>query len=431
MGFGFFISTDRQAREATRTIAQLDQALSSESTIADIVKGLPEQAVLGVRKSLSTERRELEKILRAYEAAKEGDSSLLRQLAGNDLGAILIVARISQGLSQKELARKLGLREQAIQRYEAERYRSISLTNFQKVASVLDVSWKLDLSPAMASWGSSLDVPPKDARRVIRHARANGWLAKSEATDEDALDQLKRYVADHVVKHGTPSLLRTGMNVRDDKQDWSLLSWKAQVTRRAEQIIQKQRLTYRPLEVSWLLELVKLSRHEDGPVQARELLLQHGIVLVAEPQVPGMSVDGAAFLIDHIPVIGMTLLRDTIDNFWFTLMHEVGHVVLHYRTGLASGFFDDFKAPDIDEIEAEANDFAGNMLIPAEVWKRSPARIAKTAAPIERLSAQLGIHPAIIFGRLRMERDDYTIFSSKIGRGQIRKHLLPETEGVN
>ena len=67
-----------------------------------------------------------------------------------------------------------------------------------------------------------------------------------------------------------------------------------------------------------------------------------------------MKIDGAAFLVDEIPVIGMTLRLDAVDNFWFTLLHEVAHVILHYRTGLASGFFDDVDNPAIDELESRS-----------------------------------------------------------------------------
>jgi HTH-type transcriptional regulator/antitoxin HigA len=140
-----------------------------------------------------------------------------------------------------------------------------------------------------------------------------------------------------------------------------------------------------------------------------------------------MSLDGASFLAGDIPVIGLTLLRDSLDNFWFTLLHEVAHIILHYRTGLSAGFFDDLTENDIDEFEVEANQFAGNLLIPEEAWARSPARISKTVEPIERFAEQLGISPAIVFGRIRMERNNYSIFSNQIGRGVVRKLLRPES----
>ena len=418
------VLTDRQAREVEAEIGDLDAALSSEQTLRSLVAGLPREVIGGVRRSLTTERRELSEALDAYEKAKQGDAALLKKRVGNDPGALLIAARIIKRLSQKDLARKLGLKEQQIQRYEAEKYRRITLSNYQKVAGVLGVRLSIDIETRDEEWAISHGAPSaEELSKVVRHARARGWL-ESDEPDEDAVSQLVRYIANHVLRHGTPSLLRTGLNVIDHSGDWTLLSWKAQVTRVAEKIIEGRDPVYRALDVSWLVDLVRLSRLDDGPARARDLLLEHGIVLVIEPHITGMKVDGAAFLVDGVPVIGMTLLRYTLDNFWYTLLHEVGHVVLHYRTGLAAGFFDDVTSTEVDELEDEANTFASNLLIPDDLWTRSPARIAKAAGPVEKLAQQLGIHSAIVFGRIRMERRDYSLFSNKLGRGLIRDQLM-------
>lgn len=425
MSTGSVIASDRQAREVSAVIEQIGHALSSEQVLKSIVEGLPREVIEGVRKSLSTERRELSATLKAYEDAKKGNFEQLKVRAGDDAGALLVVARIIKGWSQKDLARNLGLHAQAIQRYETERYRSISLSGLLRVASALGVHLSVDMPVAASSlWAPSYEIPPAEAQKVIKHARANGWLEASSNSDESAANELKRLIAEHVGTHGTPSLLRTGLNVEDHSEDWALLAWKAQVTRQAKGIIQKHKLRYRPFDIAWLMDLVRLSKLDDGPIQARELLLKRGIVLIAETQIPGMKVDGAAFLVDDVPVVGVTLLRDSLDNFWFTLLHEVAHVVLHYRTGLASGFFDDVEHPLVDEFEEEANRFASSMLIPEEIWARSPARIAKSPEPIERLARHLGIAPAVVFGRIRMERKNYALFSDKIGRGEVRRQLL-------
>lgn len=416
------IASETQVREATLALAELDHALSSEQVLASIVKGLPSEVVNGVRKSLSLERREIQELLDAYERAKNGDFALMRRKAGNDPGAALIVARISRKLSQKELARKLGLREQAVQRYESEKYRSISLGNYLKFASVLGLDWRIELGrPESGGWALAQEISPVEIRKVVKHGRERGWFAY-DASDEDGLSQLKRHMAEHVVKYGTPSLLRTGLNVVDHSEDWVLLSWKAQVSRRAE--AEAEGLPpYRPMEVLWLQDLVHLSAREQGPALAVALLRAHGIILIIEPHIPGMGVDGAAFLVGDVPVVALTLRRDSVDNFWFTLLHEIAHIILHYRTGLATGFFDSEEASSADDVEAEANSFAANLLVPEEVWRRSPARIAKNAAPIEALARQLGVHPAILFGRLRKERGDYSIFSNKIGQGTVRRQF--------
>lgn len=435
MSSSTIISTDRQAREAELEIEEISKALSSDQTLKSIIDGLPSGVIDGIRRSLTTERRELSNVLEAYVQAKSGNTDLIKERAGNDLGDILIVARLAQGWTQKDLARKLGLQEQAIQRWEAERYRSISLSRYIKVACALSVDFSVRfLNPEMSKLTGmpKYEVKPAEAQKILKHAREYGWLEKDETnSDERGIKRLIQHVSEHVSKHGTPSLLRTGINVKDYSENWVLLSWKAQVMRRAEAIIDREKSKYRPLDLSWLKQLPKLSQSAEGPLQAQALLRRHGIILVVERNIPGMEVDGASFLVDDIPVIGLTLRRDTIDNFWFTLLHEVGHVILHYRTGLAAGFFDDVEHDAVDEFEKEANKFSSDLLIPEEIWVRSPARIAKTAGPIENLAKQLGISAAILYGRIRFERKNYATFSDKIGQGTIRKLFSASQEALN
>lgn len=423
------ILNESGAREARAMAAELEKALSSERTFERIIAGLPLQVVNGFRRALNVELSELKSLVDAYEAAKAGDYEELKRRAGEDPGLALVVARIARGLTQKDLARKLGLKEQQIQRYEADRYRSINLSNYRRIASVLGVHWEVKLSDWVGSgWNVATEVLASDVIKILKHARTHGWFdgEESSTAEEESYNYLQRYVSDHILRYGSPSLLRTGLNVEDYKDDLSLLAWKARITRRAELIIEESKIKYQILDISWLLDLVRLSGHEDGPEHAVKFLRQQGIVLIVEPQIAGMRVDGAAFLVDGVPVIGMTLRRDTIDNFWFTLLHEVAHIVLHYRTGLSHGFFDDIDSTTIEEVEREANDFASNILIPEEKWKRSPARIAKSPAVVEKFASELGIHSAIVFGRIQKERKDYAVFSNKIGRGLVRKVLIPE-----
>ena len=46
------------------------------------------------------------------------------------------------------------------------------------------------------------------------------------------------------------------------------------------------------------------------------------------PALPQSFLDGAVFYLDDNPVVVVTLRYDRIDNFWFTLLHEIAHVVL-------------------------------------------------------------------------------------------------------
>lgn len=429
------ILNEREARDARSKLTDLDEALSQNRMFEPGIIGLPPFVAKKFRDLLTAEKSELNKLITAYENAKTGDYINLKEEIGNDPGLSLIVARIARGMTQKGLARKLGLKEQQIQRYESDRYRTISLANFKRVATVLDVNWDLNFkSDVLGGWSSiTMGVNAVQIKKVLKHAKDHGWFDEAsdgEVNTEESFNYLQRYVSDHMIKYGSPSLLRTGLNVVDHSEDLLLIAWRARVTRIAEGVIKEHSPKFQALDISWLNDLKRLSLKPKGPKLAQKFLLSKGIVLIAEPQIQGLKVDGAAFLVGGIPVIGMTLRHDRLDNFWFTLLHEIGHVILHYKVGLSVGFFDDTENKSVDELELEADAFASNILIPDERWTRSPARITNSSKVIEKFAAGLEIHPAIVFGRVRKERG-YTVFSDKVGRGLVRKFLLEKTNGSN
>lgn len=416
------ILNEREARSARTKIASIDAALESRNVLEPIIAGLPPEVVSYVTKALKNERTELWEILDAFETAtKSKNFEKLREQTSEKPGLALIVARISKGMTQKDLARRLGIKEQQVQRYEAERYKTISLERYENIATLLGV--KLSASSAPFSGREFLieDIKPDEVKKILRHGRKNGWF--SEDADEN---DLRRFIASNRIEYGSPSKLRTGLGVLDLGGDLLLHAWRARVTARAKTIIAKSKPQFDILNLTWLRTLVSLSVDENGPSKARELLLDHGIVLIAEPQIQGLALDGAAFIVDGVPVIGLTILRDKVDNFWFTLLHEVGHVVLHFNKGLGLGFFDRIDAEAVEQEEVEANNFASNLLIPEELWRRSPVRIARSATVIEKFAKQIGVNPAIVFGRIQKERGDYKTFSSKIGRNKVRKQLMSE-----
>ena len=89
--------------------------------------------------ALNSQLADLEGELKEYETLKSGgfDMGPLEVLA--DIPKLLIQARIAKGLSQRELAERLGVKEQQIQQYEATDYASASLRRIREVAAVYSV----------------------------------------------------------------------------------------------------------------------------------------------------------------------------------------------------------------------------------------------------------------------------------------------------
>ncbi len=86
---------------------------------------------------MNSQLAELERELREYEALKEGDFSLEELNVISGIATNLIKARIAQGLTHSELAQRVGIKEQQIQRYEATNYEAANLSRLQAVASAL------------------------------------------------------------------------------------------------------------------------------------------------------------------------------------------------------------------------------------------------------------------------------------------------------
>jgi HTH-type transcriptional regulator/antitoxin HigA len=424
------ILNEKELREARSRVAALDEALATDESLKRVVEGLPPEVVKQIATSMRAERDDLNDAIQAYDVAKgTGQPTPLERRAESDPGLMLIVARIAKGYTQRDLAWRLGVREQQVQRYEADRYNSISVKNYARVAALLGVRLSATIEPNPQFRGLDKvidDVSKESIKKILKHGRANGWF--SDDIDES---RLRQYIAENRIDFGSPTLLRTGLNVQDHSEDVLLHAWRARVATRAKEVIREGIPRYDPVNTGWLNQLPKLSVFSDGPLRAKQQLYEAGIVLIAERQIPGLAIDGAAFIEEGVPVIGLTLRKDDIGNFWFSLLHEVGHVVLHRLTGLTSGFFDQFDAASVDEQESEADAFASSILIPEERWRRSTARIAKTAQPAEKLAKELGIDPAIVFGRIQKERNNYALFSKKIGRNTVRKVLIEQPEERN
>jgi ribosome-binding protein aMBF1 (putative translation factor) len=91
------------------------------------------------REAYESQVEELQAQLAEYEALQSGQVSVIEAHSLSELPEALIRARIATGLTQKQLAARLGLKEQQVQRYEATRYRGVSLDRVQEVADALGV----------------------------------------------------------------------------------------------------------------------------------------------------------------------------------------------------------------------------------------------------------------------------------------------------
>ena len=119
----------------------------------------------------------------------------------------------------------------------------------------------------------------------------------------------------------------------------------------------------------------------------------------------------------------MTLRHDRLDNFWFTLLHELAHVALHFDSDEGQ-FIDDLDVEaKNDPKEQEADKFAGETLIPTGVWKKSPASRLRSPEAATHLARELGIHPAIVAGRMRHHWKAFRLLNPLVGHREVRRQF--------
>jgi HTH-type transcriptional regulator / antitoxin HigA len=207
--------------------------------------------------------------------------------------------------------------------------------------------------------------------------------------------------------------------------DHALWAWQARVRQIAEPMVLAP---YDPAGMTpdLIRSVVSLSRLPDGPVQARRLLAESGIGMVVLHYLPGTHLDGAALIrSDGHPVVASTLRHDRLDNFWFTLAHELAHVVLHLAKGDDATFMDDLEAKPAKSIkEREADELAKDCLIPPLAWKQAGMPTTATDTAIRNLAVRTHVHPAIVAGRIRFERHNYKMLSHWVGNRTVRR-LFP------
>jgi HTH-type transcriptional regulator/antitoxin HigA len=388
--------------------------------------------------ALQSEFEMLSMQLHGYEALKSGTVEVLKASTLEDLPSILIRARIAKGLSQRQLAEAMDLKEQQIQRYEAEEYASANLQRLAEVANALGLNIS-EVAKFSAEPQRPLDIDENDLawdRFPVKEMYRRNWfeglsvpspLSLSEAV-ENAEELVKAFV-NKSLSEPVHALSRQRVRAGSSVNLCALLAWQCRVIAIAKDEAVKN-YSRRAITGKWLNELAHLSRENYGPKKVVEYLRNSGIRFVVLPHLSQTHLDGAAFLLPKgSPIIGMTLRHDRLDNFWFVLFHELVHIIKHLRKGDVEGIFDNLNV-EAKDIEQEADDLAGEILVPQNIWETALTRFVRSKESIINFARELGIHPAIVAGKIRKEADSYTILTDMVGSGEVRK-LFPDIDFSN
>ena len=260
-------------------------------------------------------------------------------------------------------------------------------------------------------------------RFPLREMIERGWVKeKVQDVRHRAQEVMRRFLAPLGSDWVPVALYKQTHYVRSARQmdPYAIAAWRARVCIRALEMPMPVEFKPEIISHQFMHELAHLSALTDGPKHVAEYLAKVGVFFVVERHLPETYLDGAAILVKGSrPVVALTLRHDRLDNFWFVLMHELAHIARHLNPG-TSAFYDDLETEDPSSQEQEADQMAGEALIPEEEWKRSPARNLRTPEAVYHLANRLRIHPAIVAGRIRRDQRSYRVLNRLVGHGQVR-----------
>lgn len=224
----------------------------------------------------------------------------------------------------------------------------------------------------------------------------NGWIQSTTKTKEK-VQYLRSYFEvvklslifdDNITRIACRKLSKT------EKSDYALLAWVQQAKKEAKKI-ETSLINIEKLNsiISDIRSMTTMDPKQFCPI-LKKWLAGCGIALVFLPHIGGSFLHGATFYDGKKIVIGLTVRGKDADKFWFSLFHELAHVIyghLNHSGGVS------------EEDEKEADNFAKNTLIPKEKMDRFISAKSFSRKSIINFSNEEKIDPGIVVGRLQKE----------------------------
>lgn len=319
-------------------------------------------------------------------------------------GATIKEQIATRDMNQKEFAARMGMSEKHISK----------LVNGE-VRLTMDVARRLEMVLGLPAqfWcnleaiyreklakveeENAMDLDKELAKKIpYKEMAKNGWVEDTAKLEERVINLRKFFeVAQLVFLQGNlvPGIACRKLSV-SEKSDYALIAW-AQKAKLESRKIKTQPIDINTLRASLpLIRKMTMMSPEEFCPELIEILSNCGISIVFLPHIGGSFLHGATFYDGNKIVLGLTVRGKDADIFWFSLFHELGHIILGH-IGKADGTSDDD--------ENAADDFSKDELIPADDFQNIINNIEITKENIIEFAKQVGIDAGIVVGRLQKE----------------------------
>ena len=152
-----------------------------------------------------------------------------------------------------------------------------------------------------------------------------------------------------------------------------------------------------------LADIRKLARdnQKESINKLGEILNDCGVRFVVLPYLENSGINGFLQWKSEAPSIAINDRGKSHDLFWFTVFHEIKHILQGQNTKFV---LDLDKSNFDDELEIDANEFARDILIPPKEYEQFISQGKFDEGEIIDFSKKISIHPGVVVGRLHYEK---------------------------
>lgn len=335
-------------------------------------------------------------------------------------GEILLDEIQANGYSQSDFSKLIGLkRSQLNEIIRGKRNINAEIAILlEKILGIdagywLDLQKNYDLDKARINERNQEKIEAIEQWKFIQEKIAVAFLKKEKEISGNPLEDIPKVKKIYNVQNfdelakitAQPTYSRFRRSTKLKVDPINIIGWVKLVHHKADQIIVRD---FDHENKDRLINELKLiiSRNHNTLALIKEKLEEFGIKLIYQRKGEKTPVDGISFWSKGNPAIGMSLRHNRLDNFAFTLFHELGHVFEHLINNNKAEFVDLISSKEEKEYknsieEKEANQFAQDHLIDPLLWKDFFEKHQSfTDDNILEFAEKSNIHPCIVRGRL-------------------------------
>lgn len=223
-----------------------------------------------------------------------------------------------------------------------------------------------------------------------------GWVPATREAKEKVVNLRKFFEVATLSLLGSEQITRIACRrlAITEKSDLALMAW-AQEAKIKARDIQTAPINIKGL-ISALPKIRKMTvlKPVEFCTQIKKCLADCGIALVFLPHLKGSFLQGASFMDGKRIVVGLTARGKDADKFWFSLFHELAHIVLGH-VGQPHGISEDD--------ERAADKWSADTLITSEDFEAFRSDRDYSERSVLQFAKEQGIAPGIVAGRMQME----------------------------